>query len=218
MNVQTTASAAGSKGLWIAVGALGLAVAGLGTALFVQSRPPATPVAVQAAPAGPEPMAAAARPDVKPVTKPASRVAQKVVTKESARALPAQPVVAASALPPPAPPVCGDCATVVAVTPVEHEGSSGTAGAVAGGVLGALVGNQFGRGNGKDALTILGAIGGGVAGNQIEKKMQKVTTYQVELRMDDGRGQSLELGQPVGVGQRVRVNGGALEPLSPNHG
>ena len=34
-------------------------------------------------------------------------------------------------------------------------------GAVAGGVLGAVLGNQVGHGNGRAAATLLGAVGGG---------------------------------------------------------
>ena len=33
-------------------------------------------------------------------------------------------------------------------------------GTIAGGVAGGVVGNQFGGGNGKTALTVLGAVGG----------------------------------------------------------
>ena len=37
-------------------------------------------------------------------------------------------------------------------------------GTIAGGVAGGVVGNQFGGGNGKTALTVLGAVGGALAG------------------------------------------------------
>ena len=40
-------------------------------------------------------------------------------------------------------------------------------GAVAGGLIGALVGSRFGGGHGKDAATVVGAIGGTIAGDQI---------------------------------------------------
>jgi len=39
--------------------------------------------------------------------------------------------------------------------------------AVAGGAAGALVGSRFGGGHGKDALTVIGAIGGTIAGNAL---------------------------------------------------
>ncbi len=125
---------------------------------------------------------------------------------------PAPAAVTAQPQAPAARPVCADCATVAAVTPVEREGQGSGAGAVAGGVLGAIVGNQIGRGQGKDVATIIGAVGGGLAGNEVEKKMKKTTVYQVELRMDDGSRRTLELGTPIGVGARVRVAGPNLVP------
>lgn len=106
--------------------------------------------------------------------------------------------------------VCAHCGTVTAVTPVEREGTPSGAGVVAGGVLGALVGNQFGGGDGKTVATILGAIGGGMAGNTVEKKMKKETVYQVQLRMEDGSTRTVEQTTPATVGAKVTVEGGAL--------
>jgi hypothetical protein len=37
----------------------------------------------------------------------------------------------------------------------------------------------------------------------------------VQVRMDDGSTRSLEQAQPVGVGQRVRVESETLQPLAP---
>ena len=39
-----------------------------------------------------------------------------------------------------------------------------------GGVAGGVIGHQIGGGRGKTAATIVGAIGGAVVGNEIEKK------------------------------------------------
>jgi outer membrane lipoprotein SlyB len=99
---------------------------------------------------------------------------------------------------------------------VEREGEPSGAGAVAGGVLGALVGQQFGQGGGKTATTVLGAVGGGVAGHEVEKRMKKVTVYQVQLRMDDGGTRTLEQASPPSVGARVRVDGNSLQPMPGN--
>lgn len=219
MNVQTPPVVAGSKGLWVAVGLLSVAVAGLGAALIVQHH--ASP-ASGAEPSSLSADAPSTSPELThgPAVPPKSKVwsvAKAPAGQRPANAMGNAPMAYAPPAPI-APPACADCATVVAVTPIEHEGSAGGAGAVAGGLLGALVGNQFGRGSGKDALTVLGAIGGGVAGNQIEKTMKKVTTYRVDLRMDDGRTAQLEVSHPAGVGQRVRLQGRTLEPLSPDHG
>ena len=46
-------------------------------------------------------------------------------------------------------------------------------GAVAGGVIG----HQFGGGRGKDVATVVGALGGGYAGNQVQGAMQERDTY-----------------------------------------
>jgi len=206
--------ATGTKTLWAAVGVLGVAVVGLGGALYytqaqkspeAAAPPPAVAApASDAVPAVRQPLAEKAAPAV-PV--PAPRPAATKTAKPAPVAAPAEAKAT------PAKPVCADCATVTAVTPFEREGQGSGTGAVAGGVLGAIVGNQVGQGQGKDLATIIGAIGGGIAGNQVEKKMKKVTLYRVDLRMDDGSQRTLELDAPVGVGARVRIDGNALLAL-----
>ena len=214
---------AGTKGLWVAVGVLGAAVLGLGGALVYTQRTSlpeagiAPPVAVPAQPA----VAATveAQPAAAPVAKPRSPVVKKAPAAATSTtvATPAptpapEPVLVAPA------PVCLDCATVTAVTPVEREVPTGGTGAVAGGVLGAIVGNQIGRGSGRDVATVIGAIGGGIAGNQIEKKMKRVLAWQVDLRMDDGSRRSFELDRPLTVGERVRYDGASVQPLPAHPG
>lgn len=207
--------ATGAKTLWAAVGVLGVAVVGLAGALYytqAQKSPEAVaPLPAVAAPAsGSEPVA---RPPVAEKATPAvAAPAPRPAAAKPARPAPvAAPVEAKAA---PAKPVCADCATVTAVTPIEREGQGSGTGAVAGGVLGAIVGNQVGQGQGKDVATIIGAIGGGIAGNQVEKKMKKVTVYQVELRLDDGSRRTMEQAEPAAVGARVRVSGDVLSPLN----
>lgn len=51
------------------------------------------------------------------------------------------------------------------------------AGTAIGAVVGGLLGNQVGGGNGKKVATVAGAIGGGYAGNQVQKNMQENDTY-----------------------------------------
>ena len=82
--------------------------------------------------------------------------------------------------------LCARCGVVEGVRPVEHKGEGSGLGAVAGGVVGAVVGHQMGGGSGKKAMTVLGALGGGVAGNEIEKHSKTTTVYEVRVRMDDG--------------------------------
>jgi outer membrane lipoprotein SlyB len=128
--------------------------------------------------------------------------------------LPQNPEPAVARVTAPARATCANCGTVESVTPVELEGPGSGAGAIAGGVLGAVVGNQVGGGNGKTLATILGAVGGGMAGNTVEKKMKKVTQYDVSVRMDDGSHRTLRQNTPPAVGSAVIVNGDSLQPAT----
>ena len=123
-----------------------------------------------------------------------------------------EPAVARATAPARAP--CATCATVESVTAVEVEGAGSGVGVIAGGVLGAVVGNQVGGGDGKSLATILGAVGGGMAGNAVEKKMKKVTQYDVTVRMEDGSRRTLRQTTPPVVGSAVVVNGDSLQPAS----
>jgi outer membrane lipoprotein SlyB len=107
---------------------------------------------------------------------------------------------------------CASCGTVESIRAVELRGDASGLGAAAGGVTGAVVGNQFGRGNGNTAMTILGAAGGAVAGNEIEKNMKKHYSYRVTVRMDDGSFRTISQSTmpTVVVGGRVRIANGTL--------
>ncbi|MFM2067165.1 MAG: hypothetical protein RLZZ584_2074 [Pseudomonadota bacterium] len=111
-------------------------------------------------------------------------------------------------------PVCHDCGTVESVQAVTHKGEGSGLGAVAGGVVGGALGSQVGKGDGRTAMTVLGAIGGGLAGNEVEKRVKATTTYRVTVKMEDGSVQVVEQAQAATVGQRVRVDGRKLHPLT----
>ncbi|MBE0613137.1 MAG: glycine zipper 2TM domain-containing protein [Burkholderiales bacterium] len=82
--------------------------------------------------------------------------------------------------------ICNDCGKVTAVRVSEKEGDAGPVGVIAGGLAGALLGRQVGKGSGKDLATIAGAAGGAYAGHKIEGKMNKVKTWSVSVRFDNG--------------------------------
>jgi outer membrane lipoprotein SlyB len=128
--------------------------------------------------------------------------------------LPQNPEPAVARATAPARVICAACGTVERVTAVEVEGTGSGAGAIAGGVLGAVVGNQVGGGDGKTLATILGAVGGGMAGNVVEKKMKKVTQFDVSVRMDDGSRRTLRQPTSPAVGSAVVVNGDNLQPAA----
>lgn len=138
---------------------------------------------------------------VKPTYQPSPSTSPNVVGAAPAPAPTVAPVMAVAA------PICGNCGAVESVTPFERttKADGPGIGAVAGGVAGAVLGQQVGRGNGRTVATILGAIGGGFAGNAIEKNMKKETIYQVNVRMEDDSRRTVELAQAPAVGTRVTV-------------
>lgn len=105
---------------------------------------------------------------------------------------------------------CSTCGVVEAVTPITVKGEGTGLGAAAGGILGGVIGHQMGGGSGKDAMTVIGAVGGGVAGHEIEKRQRATTTYQVRVRMADGSLRTVTQPQSLAVGAAVRLEG---EPL-----
>lgn len=109
---------------------------------------------------------------------------------------------------------CPMCGVVESVTAVQHKGEGTGVGAVAGTVVGGALGNQVGGGNGRTAMTVLGAIGGAVAGNEVEKRARSTTAYRVKVRTDGGEVRTVEQNTAPAVGQRVKVEGGRLQMLA----
>lgn len=70
--------------------------------------------------------------------------------------------------------VCKDVA-VTRQAPVKDQHK--IAGTAIGAVVGGLLGNQVGGGNGKKLATVAGAVGGGYAGNKVQENMQASDTY-----------------------------------------
>ena len=109
-------------------------------------------------------------------------------------------------------PICHSCGRVEAVNAIQSEAAPSGLGAVAGGVVGGLLGNQVGGGNGRTLATVAGAVGGGFAGHEIEKRTRSSTTYQVRVRMENGRVRTFPYNNPPSwsVGDRVKVVDGYL--------
>jgi outer membrane lipoprotein SlyB len=124
----------------------------------------------------------------------------------------AQPAPQYAQQPPSSPAYCSTCGTVVAISAVRQEGHGTGIGAVGGAVAGGVVGNQFGAGGGRTAMTLLGALGGGLAGNSVEKHIRSSTSYSVRVRMEDGKTRYFTYHEapPFQQGQRVRVENGTL--------
>lgn len=75
---------------------------------------------------------------------------------------------------------------VLAVQPHQVvEQKANMTGAVVGGVAGGVVGNQFGKGNGRKAMTALGVVAGAVAGSQVGKSSEVKNVTDLQVKMPD---------------------------------
>lgn len=110
---------------------------------------------------------------------------------------------------------CHNCGVVESTREISHRGEASGVGAVGGAVVGGLLGNQVGGGNGKKLMTVAGAVGGAVAGNQIEGRMNSTTSYETVVRLDSGYVRTFtQATRPAwGNGDTVRVVDGALRPV-----
>ena len=110
--------------------------------------------------------------------------------------------------------VCNSCGRVESVHPVQSQASPSGVGVVGGAVVGGLLGNQVGGGNGRTLATIAGAVGGGYAGNEVEKRTRTTTSYQVRVRMENGQVRNFPYNSQPNwrQGDRVRVVDGYLQP------
>ncbi|PXX97312.1 glycine zipper 2TM domain-containing protein [Halomonas sp. LBP4] len=102
--------------------------------------------------------------------------------------------------------------TITALRQVQIQADSragGIIGTGGGAVIGGLLGNQIGGGSGRRLATAAGAIGGAVAGSNIEESANRVAAWEIEIRRDDG--QHIVVVQKADrdfqTGQRVRLIG-----------
>ena len=107
---------------------------------------------------------------------------------------------------------CDNCGTVTDTRVVKKEGEGTGVGAVAGGVIGGVLGHQIGSGRGNTAATVVGAGAGAYAGHQVEKNQKATTTYQVIVKMDDGKSRTFNFSKETSyrAGDKVKVVDGKL--------
>lgn len=106
---------------------------------------------------------------------------------------------------------CVQCGMVENIREVRQEGETTGLGTVAGGLLGGILGRQLGD-DGSTLGMLLGMAGGAYAGNKFEQYRNKVSQYEVTVRMDDGTQRVLTYdSRPVWqVGERVRLGSAGL--------
>jgi outer membrane lipoprotein SlyB len=107
---------------------------------------------------------------------------------------------------------CSNCGKVESVRSVKTEGHGSGLGAAGGAVVGGLLGNQIGGGRGQDVMTVVGAIGGAVAGNQVEARVKSTQAYETAVRLNDGSLRTVQQStQPQWqAGDRVRIVDGVI--------
>ncbi len=97
---------------------------------------------------------------------------------------------------------------------VEKKNSSSPLGMIAGGLIGGGLGSLVGGGSGRTAATIIGAVGGGFVGHNIENSQTHVV-YEISVKYDNGTWGSVRqtASPPFHIGDRVLVTDKGLEYL-----
>ncbi|MCK9382815.1 MAG: glycine zipper 2TM domain-containing protein [Sulfuritalea sp.] len=184
--------------------------------------PVAAPVVAAAAPAATPQAPAVAVGKTLPAVR--HKAARRTVEQEVSASPAALPPSYASSVPPdyvppqaapyvpPAPPPCIDCGVIANVREVTNEAQASGAGAVIGGIAGAALGSNVGRGNTRTLASIAGAVGGGLLGNSIEKSQRSTVGFQVTVRMEDGTTRMIPADTMPSwrIGDKVKLVGGSI--------
>ena len=103
---------------------------------------------------------------------------------------------------------CDNCGRIQNIESITgHRNTTG--GMVAGAVVGGLLGNQVGGGDGKKLATVAGVAGGAYAGKKIAENSDR-QKYRVTVRMDNGYVKTVTQNsvKNLRVGTYVRVRNG----------
>ena len=97
---------------------------------------------------------------------------------------------------------------------VEHKNKPTGLGMIAGGLIGGGLGSLIGGGSGRTAATILGAVGGGYVGHNLEKSETQVV-YEISVKYDNGTWGTVRQSSspPFRIGDRVLVTDRGMELL-----
>ena len=103
---------------------------------------------------------------------------------------------------------------VESIRQVDRQKYVSGAGAVTGALIGGGLGSLIGGGSGKTAAIIVGALGGGIVGNEMQKNQTELI-WEIGIRYDDGGYGTITQAQSPGlrIGDRVRVTDTGLELL-----
>jgi len=99
--------------------------------------------------------------------------------------------------------------TIVALRPVEIEGTKTPIGSGAGAAIGGIGGSTLGGGRGSLVMAVIGAVAGGLLGAAAEEGLTRVHGVEITVREDNGAVrayvQQVEKDEIFRVGDRVRI-------------
>jgi outer membrane lipoprotein SlyB len=104
--------------------------------------------------------------------------------------------------------------TIESIQVTGGDGRTSGAGAIVGGLVGALAGNQVGSGGGRTAATVAGGVAGAAIGNRVEsnRNANGQDMYAVNVRLDNGEYRTVvqDSVYDLRVGNRVRIVDGRV--------
>jgi len=99
--------------------------------------------------------------------------------------------------------------TIVALRPVQIEGTKTPIGAIAGAGIGGVAGSTMGGGTGSIITTIVGAVGGGLLGAYGESLMTRSNGVEITFNLDSGVTRSVvqqvQANERFSIGDRIRI-------------
>jgi outer membrane lipoprotein SlyB len=100
----------------------------------------------------------------------------------------------------------------MAIAVTEKAGEYSAVGVLAGGAIGAVLGNQVGGGFGKDLATLAGAAGGAYAGKVLEEKLKTHKVWSITVHYANDSKASFDFLSDPGfqVGDRVKNTGNTI--------
>lgn len=108
----------------------------------------------------------------------------------------------------------GRVGTVESIQTQTVQNVDNAVGAIGGALVGGGLGSLIGGGTGRTVATVVGAVGGGFAGNELANRSQTLV-WNIGVRYDDGSWANVQQTSAPGlrIGDRVRVTQNGIELL-----
>jgi outer membrane lipoprotein SlyB len=102
--------------------------------------------------------------------------------------------------------------TVESITQEQVQNVNSGVGMIGGALIGGGLGSLIGGGTGQTVATVVGAVGGAYAGNQLAQR-STTTVWRIGVRYDDGTLATIQqtVAPDLRIGDRVRVSQSSVE-------